>query len=40
MTNSSDFLRIKIGVGDRPHPDYDLADWVLGTIKNEERKTR
>ena len=21
--------RIKIGVGAKPHPDYDLADWVL-----------
>ncbi len=38
MTGSSDFLRVKIGVGDRPHPDYDLADWVLGTIRSEERK--
>jgi PTH1 family peptidyl-tRNA hydrolase len=28
-TASDTFLRIKIGVGDRPHPDYDLADWVL-----------
>lgn len=24
------FPRIKIGVGSPPHPDYDLADWVLG----------
>ena len=36
-TGSSDFIRIKIGVGDRKHPDYDLADWVLGTLKGEER---
>lgn len=21
--------RIKVGVGAKPHPDYDLADWVL-----------
>lgn len=26
---SADFPRIKIGVGAKPHPDYDLADWVL-----------
>ena len=26
---SQDFPRIKIGVGAKPHPDYDLADWVL-----------
>ena len=25
-----DFPRIRIGVGAKPHPDYDLADWVLG----------
>lgn len=24
------FPRIKIGVGNKPHPDYDMADWVLG----------
>ena len=25
-----DFPRIKIGVGKKPSPDYDLVDWVLG----------
>ena len=25
-----DFPRIKLGVGKKPSPDYDLADWVLG----------
>lgn len=24
------FPRIKIGVGQKPHPEYDLVDWVLG----------
>ena len=24
------FPRVKIGVGEKPHPDYDMADWVLG----------
>ena len=24
------FPRIKVGVGGKPHPDYDMADWVLG----------
>lgn len=24
------FPRVKIGVGKKPHPDYDLAAWVLG----------
>ena len=35
---SQDFPRIKIGVGSKPHPDYDLADWVLGTFPLEQRE--
>ena len=27
-----DFPRIKIGVGKKPHPEYDLVDWVLGVF--------
>ena len=30
------FPRIKIGVGAPPHPDYDMADWVLSTFKNRD----
>ncbi len=33
---SEDFPRLKIGVGAPPHPDYDMADWVLGSFKNRE----
>ena len=29
---SEDFPRVKIGVGKKPTPDYDLADWVLGKM--------
>ena len=29
---SENFPRIKIGVGAKPHPDYDLADWVLSNF--------
>lgn len=29
---SQAFPRVKIGVGAKPHPDYDLADWVLSTF--------
>ena len=32
-----DFPRIKIGVGKKPHPDYDLKDWVLGKFSDEEK---
>jgi PTH1 family peptidyl-tRNA hydrolase len=30
------FPRIKVGVGAPPHPDYDMADWVLGSFKNQD----
>ena len=29
---SEEFPRVKIGVGKKPSPDYDLADWVLGKM--------
>ena len=32
------FPRIRIGVGAKPHPDYDLADWVLGKFPAEDAK--
>lgn len=35
---SQDFPRIKIGVGAKPHPDYDLADWVLSKFSSSEEK--
>ena len=36
---SQSFPRVKIGVGAKPHPDYDLADWVLSTFSAQEEKT-
>lgn len=30
LTGSEEFPRIKIGVGEKPSRDYNLADWVLG----------
>ena len=36
--NSDQFPRIKVGVGKKPHPDYDLADWVLSEFKKDEQK--
>jgi len=32
------FPRIRIGVGAKPHPDYDLAAWVLGKFPAEDVK--
>ncbi len=34
--NSDEFPRIRIGVGKKPHPDYDLADWVLSRFTKAE----
>lgn len=36
--NSQSFPRVKIGVGAKPHPDYDLADWVLSNFTKDEEK--
>ena len=33
-----DFPRVKIGVGAKPHPDFDLADWVLSGFTAQEEK--
>jgi PTH1 family peptidyl-tRNA hydrolase len=35
---NQDFPRVKIGVGAKPHPDFDLADWVLSAFTAQEEK--
>lgn len=35
---SQDFPRVKIGVGGKPNPEYDLADWVLSGFSASEEK--
>ena len=35
---SNEFPRIRVGVGERPNPNYDLADWVLSAFSAEERE--
>ena len=35
---SEDFVRVKIGVGEKPRPDYPLIDWVLGRFSEEDRR--
>ena len=32
------FPRVRVGVGEKPHPDYDMADWVLGKFRGEDKK--
>ena len=36
--HSDQFPRLKMGVGQKPHPDYDLADWVLGKFSPADAK--
>ena len=36
LSGADTFPRIKMGVGAKPHPDYDLKDWVLGHFKKED----
>ncbi len=35
---TQDFPRVKIGVGEKPHKEMDLADWVLSRFGQEEQK--
>ena len=36
LTGADTFPRIKFGVGKKPHPDYNLADWVLSNFNPNE----
>lgn len=36
---SDSFPRIKVGVGQKPSPDYELTDWVLGKIPKESQQS-
>ncbi len=38
LSGSDKFPRIKIGIGNKPHPDYDLAAWVLSKFSAKELK--
>lgn len=38
LTGSQDFPRVKIGVGAKPDPRWDLADWVLSRFSDPEQK--
>lgn len=39
LSGSDRFPRVKIGIGAKPQPDRDLADWVLSKFTDDERKT-
>ncbi len=36
LLGTDDIMRVKIGVGQKPHPDYDLASWVLGRFSKDD----
>ena len=36
MLGTDAFPRIRMGVGAPPHADYDMADWVLSSFKNQD----
>ena len=36
--STNEFPRIKLGVGEKPSPEYDLINWVLGNIPESDRK--
>lgn len=36
--SSDNFCRVRIGVGEKPHPEYPLADWVLGKIPDGDKE--
>ena len=38
LSGSNNFLRIKIGVGEKPNPNWDLANWVLSKFSSDEIK--
>lgn len=38
LTGKDTFPRIKVGVGKKPHPKYNLADWVLSSFTDNEMK--
>ena len=36
LLGTDQFPRIRIGIGAAPHPDYDMADWVLSSFKGKD----
>ncbi|MEE1219953.1 MAG: aminoacyl-tRNA hydrolase [Ruminococcus sp.] len=39
LSGSDKFPRVKIGIGAKPNPEWELADWVLSKFSNDEFKT-
>ena len=39
LMGTEQLCRIKMGVGQKPHPEYDLVNWVLGKIPTAENES-
>ena len=37
LLGTEEIMRIKIGVGKKPRPDYDVVSWVLGKFPEEQK---
>ena len=37
LLGTDELCRIKVGVGKKPHPEYDLVDWVLSKFPQESQ---
>lgn len=37
LSGSDEFPRVKIGIGKKPHPEYDLKDWVLSRFTDKDK---
>ncbi len=37
LMNGDEFPRIRFGVGEKPHPNYDMADWVLSEFSKQDQ---
>ena len=38
LSGSDEFPRVKVGIGKKPHPDYELKDWVLSRFTEKDLK--
>ena len=38
LSGSDEFPRVKVGIGKKPHPDYELKDWVLSGFTDRDKK--
>ena len=37
LLKTQEFKRVRVGIGAKPHPEYDLKDWVLSGFSKEDK---